>query len=229
MVDPIILMDPPIVSPWLDLLKPPEVIKTRKGHGDDLRLKALLEFHYAACAGDLARVKRSITPDLDLNTLFGDDWDGYSALHKAPPNVDVFAFLLALGADPFVFSYPGHEQPLHSAVEYAQPDVVRLFLGLGADVNSTFEVFASVDAKPTTPLWLAVHSPHRTINRRQVRGPFMIEIIDVLVSHGVEYPPDAQKYASWGEMYDPDDFHPPIPPEDELVCTYVGGRHISRL
>lgn len=217
------------MSPWLDLLKTPEVIKTNKGPGDDPRRKVLFEFHYAVCAGDLARVKRAITPDLDLNTLFGDDWDGHAALHIAPPNIDVFAFLLALGADPFVFSYPGHEQPLHSAVEYAQPDVVRLLLNLGADVNSTFEVFASVDAKPTTPLWLAMHSPHRTINRRQERGQLMIEIMYILVSRGAEYPPDTQKYASWGEIYELDEFYPPIPSEDGLVCTYTGPRNGPRL
>ena len=217
-------MDPPIVSPWLDLLKTPEVIRKHKGHGDDPRLKVLFEFHSAVCAGDLDRVKRSITPDLDLNTLYGDAWDGYPALHHAVRHIDVFAFLLALGADPFGFSYPGHEQPLHAAVKSEQPDVVRLLLDLGADVNSTFEVFASVDAKPTTPLWLAMHSTHWTLNTRQGGAPPLVEIKDILVSRGAEYPPDTQKYASWGEIYEPDDFHPPIPSEDGLVCTDTGPR-----
>lgn len=210
-------------STWLDLLDEPEVIKVYRGHGNDPRLEVLLEFHYAVCAGDLPRVKRAITPEIDLNTLFGDDWDGYTALHHAVLHIDVFAFLLALGANPFALSYPGHEQPLHGAVDRGQPDVVRLLLDLGADVNSSFETCTIVDPKPTTPLWLAMHSSHRTLDMRDDGARPWIKIIDILVSRGAEYPPDTQKYASWGEIYEPNQFHPPVPEQEDALVRPIRG------
>lgn len=63
-----------------------------------------------------------------------------------------------------------------------RPDVVQLLLDVGADVNPTYEAFATVDPKPTTPLWLAMHSSARTLNMCDEGIGRWIEIIDILVT-----------------------------------------------
>lgn len=198
---------------------PPTVIKTYRGHSDDPQLKVLHEFHDAVCSGDLERVKRAIKPELDLNTLFGDDYDAWPALYSAVGNPDVFGFLLALGANPFAGSYPAGEQPLHGAIARDLPETVRLLLDLGADVNAGYETLAVVDPKPTTPLWLAMHTSPRMF-LSNVRGTQdRIHVIDILVDRGAEYPPTSPVYNAWGDLYKPDEFNPPIPQdEDMLVC-----------
>lgn len=166
-----------------DHFDPPTVIKTHRGHSDNPELKALHEFYYAVCASDLDRVKRAITPRLNLDTLFGDDYDGWPALYSAVHNIDVFGFLLTLGANPFAGSYPGGEQPLHRAISQDLPETDRLLRDLGADVNARYETVASVDPRPTTPLWVAMHTGSRIFvsNIRSMQD--RIDIIDMLVDH----------------------------------------------
>lgn len=200
----------------------PTVLNPLRDPVDSPEVELLHEFYYAVTDSDLERLKRTITPELDLETLFGDDWDGYTALHLCTRYLDVFGFLLALGANPFALSYPGHEQPLHAAAARGQPEAVRLLLDLGADVNSSFAMYASVDPKPSTALWAALHTGNRVPFRDDGLQDW-IGTIDVLASRGAEYPPSMQIYNSWSETYfEPINFHPHIPQaEDSLVWPIV--------
>lgn len=109
----------------------PRIINPGRGGADTPELQLLHEFYHSVVSGDLGRMKLAITPDLDLRTLFGDGGDGDTALHLSVLHLDIFGFLLALGADPFALSWPGHEQPFHTAAAFGMAEAVQLLIRHG--------------------------------------------------------------------------------------------------
>ena len=196
---------------------PPTVINVRRGSADTPELEVLHEFFRAVTTGDLERLKRAISPELDLETLFGDEWDAYTALRLSLRYLDILGFLLALGANPFALSYPGHEQPIHAAAARGNTEAVQVLLDAGADVNSSFAMYAALDPKPTTALWAALYKSNRV---HYDDGGFQdwIGTIDLLVSRGAAYPPSTQIYNSWSDAcFEPLDFVPHIPQEEDTL------------
>lgn len=180
----------------------------------------LREFYHAVVCGDLERVQRAITPELNLDTLFGGDWDGYTALHLSVSHLDIFGFLLALGADPFSLSWPGHEQPLHTAAAGGIFEAVQVLLDMGANVNSTYAKSNVNNPLPaSTALWAALHPYDKKVTGRESQD--WIRTIDILAGRGAEFPVTTAVY-NWltQTYYEPEDFTPHLPlNEDTFVCT----------
>ncbi|SPO04378.1 uncharacterized protein DNG_07063 [Cephalotrichum gorgonifer] len=139
------------------------------------------EFYTAVVSGDLEGLKRTITPELDLETLFGDGWDDMTALHLSP-------------------------------------ETIQLLLDLGADVNSTFAKYATLSPRASTALWVAVYDKRRFRNFFSSDFKDQVGTIDILASHGAEFPPSTEVYDSWSEAnLEPSDFCPPIAQNEDTL------------
>lgn len=88
---------------------------------------------------------------------------------------------------------------------------------MGADVNSAFaKNNLQIPMPATTALWAALHHSGK-------RGPGdwsqdWIRTIDILVSRRAEFPPSTEVYdASTESNYEPSDFIPHIPAEEDTL------------
>ena len=94
-------------------------------------------FFNAARGNDVSNLNEALTPDINVNALQGDGFEGEAALHMAARNgnLEMVKFLLAHGADVNVLDRDrdGSSQPLHVAAYRAQPNIVKFLLDSGAE------------------------------------------------------------------------------------------------
>lgn len=184
----------------------------------------LRELNRAVCAGDLERVKRAIKPETDLTVQFGSSYLADSLLSDAilHSHMHIVGFLLALGADPATPSCTSQRQALHDAAELGNVEAVRLFLDLGADVNSVCET-DGFSGGHTTALWLAIHRGGEMGSRHWPPGADpqrlytkkWVETIELLLARGAHFPPRPPS----DPYFNPSFFDPPIPSDE---ATLVG-------
>lgn len=102
------------------------------------------EFFQAAKEGNLEKLRAAITPDLNLNLLYGKFSDyGETALYAAVRgnHVHIVEFLIELGADVEMrhINHTWELRPLHEAAKQANPDIIGMLLDAGADIQAKFD------------------------------------------------------------------------------------------
>lgn len=94
-------------------------------------------FFKAARGENVHDLETALTPEIDINALYGDGFEGEAALHMAASRGDIgmVKALLARGADINLFdqALEGGSQPLHLAAFGAHTDTVKLLLDSGAE------------------------------------------------------------------------------------------------
>lgn len=94
-------------------------------------------FFNTARGDNVKELERVLTPEIDINALQGDGFEGQAALHLAASRGDIgmVKALLARGADINLFdqALEGGSQPLHLAAFGAHTDTVKLLLDSGAE------------------------------------------------------------------------------------------------
>ena len=125
--------------------------------------------HWAACAGDLEKVKAFIEEGTDIDAK---DKSGETPLFYAvrADNSDVAKFLIAKGANVNAKDSSGNT-PLHFAPERAKNDVVELLIAKGADINAKSN-------NGETPLHAAIY-----FGRRKIAELFIAKGADVNAKH----------------------------------------------
>jgi ankyrin repeat protein/beta-lactamase regulating signal transducer with metallopeptidase domain len=125
--------------------------------------------HWAACAGDLEKVKAFIEEGTDIDAK---DKSGETPLFSAvrADNSDVAKFLIAKGANVNAKDSSGNT-PLHFAPERAKNDVVELLIAKGADINAKSN-------NGETPLHDAIY-----FGRRKIAELFIAKGADVNAKH----------------------------------------------
>ncbi|KAI9869798.1 MAG: hypothetical protein M1830_005079 [Pleopsidium flavum] len=95
------------------------------------------DFFKAACGNNVDDLNKALTPDININALQSDGFEGQAALHMAASNgnIEMVRLLLAHGADVNILDLDreGSSQPLHMAAYRARPDIVKLLLDSGAE------------------------------------------------------------------------------------------------
>lgn len=94
-------------------------------------------FFKAARGDNVHDLEKALTPDIDINALQGDGFEGQAALHMAASfgTIGTIRFLLAHGADVNILEEDreGSSQPLHMAAYRADPNIVKLLLDSGSE------------------------------------------------------------------------------------------------
>ncbi len=96
-------------------------------------------FWQAAVNGDKAQLATALKPNIDVNALFGDGFEGHSVLHETSVrgHVDVLRYLLSHGAalDILDKNQFGCSTPLYYAAKCAQVGATRVLLDARADIT----------------------------------------------------------------------------------------------
>lgn len=94
-------------------------------------------FFKLARGNDVNELEKVLTPEIDINALQGNRFEGQAALHLAASigNIEMVKALLAHGANINIFdqALEGCSQPLHMAAYEARTDIVKLLLDSGAE------------------------------------------------------------------------------------------------
>jgi ankyrin repeat protein len=95
--------------------------------------------HDAALSGDARQLESLLTPEIDINAMYGDGLTGRSLLHLAASkgNAEVVRSLLHLGIDVDILDEDpyGRVTPLIDAAGAADLDTIRLLVEAGANIN----------------------------------------------------------------------------------------------
>ncbi|KAL8420004.1 hypothetical protein RB594_002961 [Gaeumannomyces avenae] len=150
------------------------------------------EFYQAAKQGNLEKLRAAMTPDLDLNLLYGcvDANIGETALHAAvrENHVHIVKFLIESGAN-IEMERRDHIRdlrPLHEAAKQANPDMVRILLDAGADIQAKFDNGHGDDGLATS--LVLRHMEHQQNYWPQVGQIEQkhLDTIELLLSRGID-------------------------------------------
>jgi Ankyrin repeats (many copies) len=107
--------------------------------------------------GDVHHVEAALKPNMNVNAMYGDGFEGKTVLHQAAfqGHVDVIHYLLAHGAEVNVFDRDqfGNCTPLFSAARRAQVDAVRVLLDAEADMEPTTQAEGVEETILSVVLW----------------------------------------------------------------------------
>jgi ankyrin repeat protein len=132
---------------------------------------------FKAARGDNVRdLETALTPEIDINALHGDGWEGEAALHMAASSgtIETLKFLLARGADVNILdeTVEGSDLPLHMAACSANRDKVKLLLDSGSERDRK-------GMCERTPLHMVLWG------KRKVE-PHHVETITLLLDYGLD-------------------------------------------
>ena len=96
-------------------------------------------FRQAAIEGDAQRLATVLNPNINVNALYGDGFEGQTVLHEAAArgHVDLIRYLLIHGASVNILDENqfGCSTPLFSAAQRAKVGAARILLDAGADIS----------------------------------------------------------------------------------------------
>jgi ankyrin repeat protein len=206
-----------------------DVAKLLIGHGAEVKARSKNRFTallFAAQQGNVECARALLEAGADVNDTAPDGIGGdTNARRLYKPNTEAGALLVAIdsghsgmakfliehGAD--VNQHGAGRAPLHSAVQHAMPEIVKLLLARGADPNARLErpmpflarsqnALTGMQVSPigATPFWLAAHYDDANIMRILAAGGAnpLLETRDkttpIMTAAGVDYIEGEDRY-----------------------------------
>lgn len=175
-----------------------DIVKLFLEHGADPHMpdpnSGNTPLHYAAETGQADVVKLLLECDVEVNAKsLGLNTplayaSGYLQGYKHKPNIQVIEMLLAKGGDPNLVDASGYF-PLHYAAQSGHPDVVKLLLDYGAEVDQgtkqeQWHQNSISTLEQQTPL--AFTCGDTSFQRDRRYNHFSTEVIELLLQRGAD-------------------------------------------
>ena len=152
--------------------------------------KAYKAAYLAVTEGNTSKLEAAITPEININALYGDGLqEGLALLHVAVSggDVNIMSYLLAHGAHVDIRACDKNpesndqETPLFYAARNGHPGAVRLLLDAGADI--TIQGSSQQTALNLVLIWATYARPGGRTVKIDERH---IKTINILLDHGLD-------------------------------------------